>query len=81
MAERELVVPVASIEKIEIVCQQSGCAGSITVNFLKTDQPHADCPMCKHALGGAVWKMATAWRDFHADAIKSRVQFRIKFPE
>jgi hypothetical protein len=80
MVQNELVIPVADINRIEVVCQRDGCTGSITVNFAKNEHPHAACPACNQHLGGAVWDIGDAWKEFYRHAIAAGVQLRIKAP-
>jgi hypothetical protein len=80
MLEKELIIPLADLNRAELVCQGEGCTGSLTVDFTLNDRPHAKCPSCEQPIAAGVYLIAAAWQEFARQAKNGKIQFRVKLP-
>lgn len=80
MAEKEIVVDLAELNRIEICCSKEGCSGSLTFDLSGYQGDSNKCPACHQPLISAMIPLADAWRGFLNKAESGTVRFRIKSP-
>jgi hypothetical protein len=79
MIEREMLIPLADLKRVELRCSEAACAGSLTLDLSDTSLQSARCPMCEKQLveKGIVY-FAEAWRAFLAKAGNTQIYFRVE---
>jgi hypothetical protein len=76
MFEKEIIIPLADLERIEITCPK--CHRSIT--FLATENKGfpTTCKTCNEALASGIELKWTAWKTFLGEGKEAQIQFRVK---
>jgi hypothetical protein len=77
MSENETVIPLAELDRMEIICGGT-CNQSITFLAKENSSFPTECPVCKQALGSGIVQKWTAWKNFLREAKEAKIQFRVK---
>jgi len=87
MTERELVIPLSELDRVEIICLHEGCSGTVTLNLAaalgstKDGEETSRCPVCKNQIIAPMLKIQEAWQAFVSRVGDGKIQFRIKDPD
>jgi len=75
MAEKQLVISLAELSRVEVVCPR--CKSSISFAASESGPFPTKCSVCGETLAVGISNIGTAWKEFLREAKAAKIQFRI----